>query len=155
MSAMDGRPATAPPDTESARAELDRASRRSEMVFLGFVEALGAAPPCWTGLLASFQEVTYRVDEVLAGESAETGIVVRHLVVRNSPTAEPGDSPGLSAELFSRGALLLVMAIRDRAGRWVSTSERFGALPASTEAVAQVRGALAAAPAVPGGPAKE
>lgn len=124
-------------ETDQARLELW--ARGSERIFVGSVEQLGPAPAHWSGYFASYQEVRYRVDETVKGVFPDRQLVVTHLVVKNSPTAEPGDIPGLSCKLFSSGASLLVMGVKDSLGGWSSPSERFGAMPYSTELMERVR----------------
>ena len=115
---------------------------RSDIVFVGLVERLGAPPTHWSGYLATYQGVQYRVQAVLKGALTGGDAVVHHAVVRNSPTAEPGDAPGLRADVFTPGARLLVMALRDASGGWVSMSERLGALAYTPELAEQATAAL-------------
>lgn len=108
-----------------------RPGERRDLIFVGIVEGIGAPPRAWTGLLCSHQEVIYRVERTITGVAPARLIAVRHAVVRDSPTAEPGDAPGLSTRLFAPGARLVVMAVRDLLGPWFAPSEQFGAMPHS------------------------
>jgi hypothetical protein len=101
---------------------------RSGLVFLGAVDTVGPPPGRWSGYFASWQEVHYRVDAIVKGSLPGAGVVVRHVVVKGSPLAEPGDIPRLASSLFHAGARLLVMAAGEGDGTWSSWSERFGAL---------------------------
>ena len=117
---------------------------RSEVIFVGTVQGVSPPPRYWSGPLASYQEVRYRVDETITGDIPGPELVVVHAVVSHSPTAEPGDIPSLSTRLFGQGARLLVMGIVDSRGRCFAASEHFGAMPYSRLLVEQVRAAAAA-----------
>ena len=114
---------------------------RRDLIFVGIVEGIGPPPRTWSGLLNSYQEVVYRVEQPITGLAPARLIVVRHAVVRGSPTAEPGDAPGLAASLFAPGARLVVMAVRDMLGPWFAPSEHFGAMPHSQLLEAHLRAA--------------
>ena len=102
---------------------------RRDLIFVGVVEAIGPPPGAWGGQQAAYQEVVYRVERSIAGLAVDRLIAVRHSVVRESPLAEPGDAPGLSASVFAPGSRLIVMAVRDAVGPWFAPSEHFGAMP--------------------------
>jgi hypothetical protein len=121
-----------------------RPGERRDLIFVGVVEAIGPAPRAWSGHLCSYQEVVYRVEQTITGESPGRLIAVRHAVVRGSPTAEPGDAPALSASLFTPGARLVVMAVRDAFGPWFAPSEHFGAMRHSRLLEEQLRAAASA-----------
>jgi hypothetical protein len=104
---------------------------RRDLIFVGVVEAIGPPPGVWGGRLGAYQEVVYRVERTIAGQAPVRLIAIRHAVVQDSPLAEPGDAPGLSAHLFARGSQLVVMAVRDALGPWYAPSEHFGAMPYS------------------------
>jgi hypothetical protein len=117
----------------------ERPDAPGEWIFVGTVESVGPAPPRWSGPIASYQEVRYLVDETIRGDAMGGRLAVLHAVVRDSPTAEPGDVPGLSSQLFGSGARLVVMAVHDACGPWFAPSEYFGALPYSRLLVEQFR----------------
>lgn len=120
---------------------MGQPGERGELIFVGTVEAVGPPPAVWSGPAASYQEVRYRVDEAIRGDAAAGPIIVLHAVVRNSPTAEPGDVPRLSSWLFGRGARVVVMAVHDALGPWYAPSEYFGAMPYSRLLAEQLRAA--------------
>jgi hypothetical protein len=64
---------------------------------------------------------------------------VRHAVVQDSPTAQPGDAPGLSCSLFAPGSRLIVLAVQHAIGTLFAPSEHFGALPYSRLLEEQMR----------------
>lgn len=128
---------------EGSLSPWERRARESELIFVGAVERLGPPPPHWSGYYASHQQVWYRVDETIKGAVAERELVVSHLVVKNSPTADPDGAVGLSRRLFADGARLLVMARAATEGQCSSPSERFGAMPLSAALVEQIRGLVA------------
>jgi hypothetical protein len=110
-----------------------------ELIFVGIVERVGPPPAQWSGPLASYQEVRYVVDETIKGDPHGSRLAVIHPVVRDSPTAEPGDVPGLSSRLFRLGARLLVMGFEHSGGRCRAPSEHFGAIPYSRLLAEQLR----------------
>lgn len=120
----------------------DRPGERGDLIFVGTVESVGPPPGQWSGPVATYQEVRYRVEETIKGTVAAHEIGVLHAVVRNGPTAEPGDVPGLSSWLFASGSKVVVMAVHDAFGPWVAPSEYFGAMPYSRLLVEQVRAAV-------------
>ena len=126
---------------EAHRAE--QASGQREVIFVGTVESVGSPPALWRGPCAAYQEVCYRVDQTIKGERIGPRLVVIHPVVRDSPTAEPGDVPGLSRCLFTCGATLLVMGVAHPGGLCHATSEVFGAMPYSRLLAEQLRAFVA------------
>lgn len=122
--------------------ERHEAGQACEVIFVGAVESVGPPPAHWSGPLAAYQEVRYRVDQTIKGPVVGPRLVVIHPVVRDSPTAEPGDVPGLSSRLFSCGATLLVMGAGHPGGLCHATSEHFGAMPYSRLLAEQVRAFL-------------
>ena len=118
---------------------MGQPGERRELIFVGTVEAVGPPPTVWSGPAAAYQEVRYRVDEAIRGDAEAGPILVLHAVVRNSPTAEPGDVPSLSSWLFGPGARVVVVAVHDTLGPWYAPSVYFGAMPYSPLLVAQLR----------------
>ena len=80
---------------------------KTKLFFVAEVIDLGVEPRAWSGRFAMYQTVNYRVRSMLKGETKNDCVEVRHAVVRNSPTARP-DRPGLSQQLFAKGARLIV-----------------------------------------------
>jgi hypothetical protein len=121
----------------------ERPDQSRELIFVGTVESIGPPPDHWRGPLASYQEVRYRVEETIKGIAGPRLLVI-HTVVKGSPTAEPGDVPGLSSSLFFGGARLLVMGVEHAGGWCYAPSEYFGAMPYSRLLVEKIRAASAA-----------
>jgi len=117
----------------------DQADGQRELIFVGTIESVGPPPSHWSGPLAAYQEVHYRVDQTIKGEPIGPHMVAIHPVVRDSPTAEPGNVPGLSCRLFQCGATLLVMGVAHSGGLCCVASEHFGAMPYSRLLVERLR----------------
>ena len=113
-----------------------------EVIFVGTVQSVGPPPARWSGPLATYQEVRYRVDETISGEPLGPLLSVIHPVVRDSATAAPGEVPGLSSSLFHCGATLLIMGVELSGTRCCAASEHFGALPYSRLLVERMRAAI-------------
>ena len=116
--------------------------QQNDLIFVGVVERLGDPPANWSGRVPAFQQVHYRVEKVIKGDWNAQEIDVEHVVVSNSPTAEPGDSPRLSSKLYANGAKLIVSAMKTQEGRWRSMSERRGALAYSDETLKKIEALL-------------
>jgi len=80
---------------------------KTTLLFVGEVMDLGIEPRAWSGRFAMYQTVNYRIHSILKGQRESDRIEVRHAVVKNSPTAR-ADRPGLSQQMFARGARLIV-----------------------------------------------
>jgi hypothetical protein len=119
----------------------DQADGQHELIFVGTVESVGPPPPHWSGMLPAYQEVHYRVDQAIKGETGPQMVAI-HPVVRDSPTAEPGNVPRLSCQLFHCGATLLVMGVAHSGGLCCVASEHFGAMPYSRLLVERMRAAI-------------
>jgi hypothetical protein len=117
---------------------------RNDLIFVGVVAAIGPPPREWGGQQGAFQEVVYRVERTIAGVIPDPLVSIRHAVVRESPLAQPGDAPGLSARLFTPGSRLVVMAVREAPGTWLAPSEHFGAMPHSEKLEQHLRAATQA-----------
>jgi hypothetical protein len=109
---------------------------KSDLLLHGEVTAVGPAPQIWSGQVAAFQTVEYRVEAVFKGKAATGPARIEHLVVKDSPVARR-DRPGLSPEFFRRGARLLVGA-QAVGGQLVCTYVQ----PWAPEAEQALRGAL-------------
>ena len=112
---------------------LQRITRQSDLIFIGTVIEVGPAPKEWSGYMSSYQTVRYNVEQILKGEIAASEILVEHIVVHGSKTAEGGDNPKLSSAIFYPGASLIVSADRPEANRWTSGNEVIGAVPNSAD----------------------
>jgi hypothetical protein len=123
--------------------ELVRTAKASELVFVGTVLSTGEPPSYSSGMIPAYQEVTYRVGEVLKGRVAQAEVTVSHVVVEDSATAEPGDVPELSRSLFAKGNRLLVFAVRGPEDAWVGWNDLGGAVPYNADALRSIRSGLA------------
>lgn len=85
--------------------------QKAEAVFVGQVIAMDQSPASWSGTLAVYQSVSYRVLRTLKGHVGAQGdqVAVRHLLAQGSPTADEQE-PRLRASLFAPGQRLLVFA---------------------------------------------
>ena len=120
----------------------EQADGQRELIFVGTIESVGPPPSHWSGPRAAYQEVRYRVDQTIKGEPIGPQMVAIHPVVRDSPTAEPGNVPGLSCRLFQCGATLLVMGVAHSGGLCCVASEHFGAMPYSRLLVERLRAVI-------------
>jgi hypothetical protein len=104
-----------------------RAAAAAPTVFEGSVVAAGAAPPAWSGRYAVYQEVTYRVERIVADPdhrlSVGAELTVRHLLVAGSETADT--RPRLRAALVQPGASVIVLARWSDDG-WAGVDEHHG-----------------------------
>lgn len=128
--------------TESYLREL---SQKSNLVFTGIVLSLETAPPNWSGYGGAYQTVNYKVEKILKGLHSAPEISIHHIVVYGSLTAQEGETPGLSPELFAVNAKLIVSAQKSEDGDWKCLSEDSGALPATSEWLQKMESAIAAA----------
>ena len=143
MAMVDGDAASGSGAEERAAEErILEAAKKHDLIFVGSVLSVGPAPQHWSGRFPAYQEVRYRVEEVVKGTPPGAEITVRHVVVKGGATAVAGDQPGLSPDLFKKGARLLVMAQKTLDGLWASTDERSGAVAESAELVKKVRGVV-------------
>lgn len=120
---------------------ISQAIGRADLVFKGKVESVGEAPLLESGRYLAAQRVEYRVVEVWVGKvSAGDRVVVDHVVVRGSASAEPGKNE-LSNALFRPGSMLLVIAAKANE-HWQILDEEYGTLPANAANEALVRKAI-------------
>jgi hypothetical protein len=107
----------------------------ANLIAVGTVQALGPPPGMWSGLVAAYQEVTYRpvtyLKVVPPWLPRWDRLEVLHPVVALSRTADP-EHPRLRADLFHPGAEL-VLFLRDENGRWAAMEENYGAVPLTPE----------------------
>jgi hypothetical protein len=105
---------------ECSRKRLERLSKRSEVIALAGV--VGTAEEtlfsCWSGLVRCIQDERYEVKQVLKGTVQEKNIVVEHVIVDNSLTADV-HTPQLSPYLFRPGNQVVLFL-------WPSASSPYG-----------------------------
>jgi hypothetical protein len=114
--------------------------RESNIIFIGVVKEVGAAPRFWSGRIPSYQTVQYVVEDVLKGNPISE-ITVAHVVVAGSKTARK-DTPGLSPSLFQKDNRLIVFAMKTDQGEWKSLHENLGATPYSEETLNKIKSSL-------------
>lgn len=121
---------------------LQEIAQKSDLVFTGTVVSVGEAPGDWSGYTNTYQTVRYKVDRVLKGKETAREISVDHVVVYGGLTAQPGETPGLSTELFSVNAKLIVLARKAQSGAYKGLNENYSAVPATAEWLKKVESAL-------------
>jgi hypothetical protein len=114
--------------------------RTSDLVFVGTVTSIGAAPVRWSGRYASYQTIGYSVDSVLKGNFADAQLSVQHPVVDGSRTADAVNI-GLSSTLFGVGNRLIILASITGPSVF-DVDENFGVLPFSDANQQAVRASL-------------
>jgi hypothetical protein len=107
---------------------LRKLVQQNELIFIGSVLALGKPPKSWSGFFLSYQPVKYKIEKLLKGQYGASEISVEHIIVSGSPTAQSGDTPGLSPSLFAVGSRLIVSAQKADNGIWKDLDDEFGAL---------------------------
>ena len=125
-------PAPEPPsptDIHDMDPALSASIEAAEVAFVGEILTIDQAPNAWSGVLAIYQPVTYRVEVGLKGAEAAQEITVQHPLVMGSVTAAKR-TPGLAPELFKVGASLTVFA-RHQGEQLVCLSETTGVLAAT------------------------
>jgi hypothetical protein len=121
---------------------LKELSKEMDLIFVGSVLSVGKPPRGWSGYGGSYQTVQYKVEKILKGQLEEPQITIQHIVVYGSNTAQEGDKPGLSPELFSVNAKVIVSSQKTESGTWKSLSEDAGALPATQDWLQKMESAL-------------
>jgi hypothetical protein len=141
---------------ECGPVRIEKMSKRSETIVVA--EVLGATEntffSCWSGLARCVQNERYRVKQVLKGRVSEGEIVVEHVIVDNSLTADV-DVLQLSPLLFHLGSEVVLFLgpsasapygdARQRANDGVGfadVDEDCGALPADAGTVQLVQSAI-------------
>ena len=114
----------------------------SDIILTGSVLSIGKPPNGWSGYGSTFQAVTYKVEKILKGQYSQPEITIHHIVVSESLTAQEGDEPGLSPDLFAINNKLIVSAQKAPGDIWKSLSEDQGALPATDEYLRMMETAL-------------
>jgi|SRR5271168_446993 len=89
---------------ECGRAKIENMSKESETIVVA--EVLGTTETtlfsCWSGLARCVQNERYSIRQVFKGQVSESEIIVEHVIVDNSLTADV-DVPQLSPRLFRVG----------------------------------------------------
>jgi hypothetical protein len=128
---------------------LNNASK-ADAVAIANVRSLGAPPPAWSGVFASYQQVQYQVVRWLrkpAQESTSDSLVVFHPVVAKSLTAD-AHNPKLNNSLFRIGSELILF-LREKDSRLETIDENYGAVRADAKTVEAVVHALGQRPPQP------
>ena len=109
--------------------------READVVLVGSPTGLESSPGIWSGLLATYQGVHYRVERYIKGAGAAPvySIVILHPLVSGAPTADLRE-PKLRAEVFAPGRRLVVFA-RVQDHKLYCIDERSGVIPADEETV--------------------
>ena len=96
---------------------IQRNYSRAELVFTATLLSLEASPGVWSGTLAVYQKAHYRIVRVYKGSpgAVDSEVVVQHLLVQGSPTADETQAR-LSPALFQPGKRLLLFAKRSGTG---------------------------------------
>lgn len=104
-------PATATTAKDPVKPAASSSIERADLAFKGRVVSLGVAPNAWSGVLAIYQPVTWRVERVYRGDAALAGteLVVRHVLVAGSRTAQ-ASPPGLNPTMFAVESEWIVLA---------------------------------------------
>ncbi len=127
-----------------AEGYLHELVRESHLVFIGTVLSLGKPPLDWSGYGSAYQTVNYKVEKILKGQHSTPEIAINHVVVYGSKTAQQGETPGLSPDLFAVNAKLIVSAQKTQSGVWKALAEDTGALPATQEWLQKMESAILA-----------
>jgi len=121
---------------------LQQFVRKSDLVFVGVLLSLGKPPLYWSGGSNAYQTAKYKVERILKGQYGASEISIDHVLVWGSRTAESGETPGLSRNLFAVNSRLIVGARRADSGIWKALDEDYGALPATDEWIRKINSAL-------------
>jgi hypothetical protein len=104
---------------ECGPARIEKLSKRSETIVVAEVGPTeNTFYSCWSGLARCVQNERYSVRQVLKGRVSEAEIVVEHVIVDNSLTADV-DVPQLSLLLFHQGNEVVLFL-------WPSASAPYG-----------------------------
>lgn len=122
----------------------------ADAVAIANVKSVGAPPPAWSGVFASYQQVQYQVVRWLrkpAQESTSDSLVVFHPVVAKSLTAD-AHNPKLREALFRVGSELILF-LREKDSGLEAIDENYGAVRADPKTVEAVVHALDQRPRQP------
>lgn len=148
-------------ETEEPKDYLRKALRAEVLVVAEVVE-VHASPGTWSGESAALQYVRYRPVNVLLGSIPGEQFEVGHVVVKGSPTADPGE-PRLLPSLFKPGNRLVLILDPDETrgpqSPWAqgvptlfAIDEHAGAVAATEKIQAQIDDQLLGAMFVGGAP---
>jgi hypothetical protein len=132
------------PLAHSEEQYLKDLAETSDLIFVGVVQNLGKPPLFWSGHSNSYQSAHYKVEKILKGKYEAPEISVDHVLVYDSSTAQPGETPHLSRTLFGVNSKLIVSAHKTTRGEWKALNEEYGALPATEDWLQKIEGTLSA-----------
>jgi hypothetical protein len=87
-------------------AAIEAIANEAPVIVVGEVLSVGSRPGFWSGLFPAAQDVHYVILEVIKGSPGKN-LLVRHLVVKNSLTAD-SEIPQLSTKMFAKGQKLIL-----------------------------------------------
>lgn len=132
-------------------AGLQRLADKAEVVVVAEIEQVSPPPTVqtWSGLLAVWQSVKYRVRSVLKGKATEDVIWVNFYLIHGSRTVSK-DVPQLSPELFKKTNVQVLFLEPSKqpaaneagatpANTYAAIDANCGAVPAETGLVDDVR----------------
>ena len=129
------------PSTMPILERVHNAKAKADTVIEAIVVSVGTAPGSWSGRLAVYQQVIYRVTSIIFDHTGRvrenTELTVDHLIVAGSETADV--QPHLRPDLVARGNRAIVI-LRWQDGRWIGIDEHVGVVAATEDvrrAVAQ------------------
>lgn len=113
--AMQSNPAPPPVAPLPAASPLDADTladlRAADLVLVGEVVAIGPPPSSWSGRIAQFQAVTYRIMRTLksAAPLPTDGVTLHHPIVHGLRGVQK-DAPAIDARLLPVGARVILLA---------------------------------------------
>lgn len=113
----------------------------SEVIFVGEVVGLGAAPREYSGGFVSYQTVTYRVLRVLKGILRESEPKVSYPISGNKEIEEK-DRPALSPDYFRSGRIFLNFASYEQNKHTGTKLVRIASVPHSKKAEVWIKSKL-------------
>lgn len=130
----------------AAQPDLHRLVHRSDIIAIAEVIEVSQPPGFWSGTTPARQSIRYKVLSLIRGGPLSNEVLVSHLVVRNSRTAD-ANSPRLSEDYFSKGRrLLLFLKVTDeksvkrsRTKSYAVWNENDGAIEPSSETLTKVK----------------
>ena len=123
---------------------------QAKIIVVAEILEIGKEPGYWSGLFLATQTVRYHIIETLKGRVPGREIIVRHLVVHNSETADPS-LPRLNPCLFSKNHKVILflseIPIKERdpgllQAKYETFDEHFGVIPDIPDAIKNIAKAL-------------
>ena len=139
-------PAEPGPPKSSATPMLDDAwrtdARAADVVFLGEIASIEESPGVWSGRLASYQTVHYRVLRLFkqGADALAATVAIDHPLLEGGRTVSKS-APQLDPDLFRIGHKLLICA-KQKGGTLRALNADRAALLATDELVAEVNQAV-------------